>query len=189
MITKYFSGICCKPSELPGFYVLQYSGETYYCCAYRDRNTGKTALSDFLNARGTFPKYDKAQFHFHHIVERMHLADISCSGDKVEASYSSMPAIMVYNREHYGHHSRISIKETRQLYMRTDDGFPAEVTDSEDAVRKMFISGDKAKAKNEIGERIAIMSELYRHAYARHSLIKLLAVNIFKDYANRLALM
>lgn len=46
---------------------------------------------------------------------------------------------------------------------------------------------DKIKAKEQIGQRITIMSELYRHADERHSLIKMLAVNIFKDYANRLA--
>lgn len=190
MITKYFSGLQSKQSDFPGFYILDYRGRSYYACAYRDRLRGKTELSSLIKSLKTFPKYQSRDFEFHHIVERLHLADISCAGSEVNTAYPAMPTVMIHKGEHHQYNMILHAGETRELYMRTAANLPSGTENSEQSVRTMLATADskeKELAKGEIRQRIDIMNQLYHGVYENNSLLKMIASNIFSDYRSRLA--
>jgi len=191
MITKYFSNIHFRVSyEFKNFFIISYGGKAYYACAYRDREVCKGELSSFLKAQKTFPKYAEGDFHFHHIVEKQHLADISFSGDNIGIVYAAMPTIMIHKSEHKRYDRLLHIGETRKLYMRTEQHESIKAEDKEKAVRKMFSvvsPEEKENAKKEIAERIDIMHQLYQETYRDNNLLKSIASNILRDYRSRLS--
>ncbi len=186
MITSYFGGINFSQSSFPGFYVLDYRGQSYYACAYRDRNRGKTAITELMKSLKTFPKYKEGEFDFHHIVERPHLADISFGGNTVNTNYPAMPTVMIHKGEHNRYNMILRAGETRELYMRTKGNLPATVEESEKMVREMLASSKKDEAKLEIARRIDILTEIYRGVYEKSSILKIISTNILKSYRSRL---
>lgn len=185
MITDYFRYINYAQSSFSGFYHIEYSGRSYYACAYSNRFRGKMELTGLLKSLKTFPKYNEGDFDFHHIVERPHLADISFSGSKVDESYPSMPVVMIHKGEHHGYNRILHAGETRELYMRTKTGLPSGVEDSENAVRKMA-ENNSEEARKEVNLRIDILKEIYNGVYQGNNILKIISANILNDYRNRL---
>ena len=178
MITRYFSGINFRQSDFHGFYIIDYRGRSYYACAFRDRLRGKMEITTLIKTLKTTPAYQRSAFEFHHIVERQHLADISCAGDEVNASYPAMPSIMIHKTEHHQYNMLLHAGETRELYMRSAENIPSGVVDSEAAVRKMLSTSDSKERelfKNEINQRIDIMNQLYHGVYEGNGLLKKIA--------------
>jgi len=74
-ITQFFSGLNWKPLQYfpgSGFYEVAEGRQAEYICAYnrKDDETKRTICA--------LIKQNPYDFHFHHIVEGQHLADIFC---------------------------------------------------------------------------------------------------------------
>ena len=70
-LTDFLSGTNWKKSSFSNFYVVGKGENQDYMCAYVHRNgSAKKEICEIM-------KRSTANFDFHHIVERQHLADIS----------------------------------------------------------------------------------------------------------------
>ena len=186
MLTDYFRYINFRQSSFPGFYVISFRKNSYYACAYGSRFRGKMQITELMKSLRTFPKYRATDFDFHHIVERPHLADISCSGATVDESYSGMPSIMIHKGEHNRYNMILRAGETRELYMRSGQNLPVGVAESERKVREM-LADNKDSAKAEIGKRIEILKHIYQGVYEENDVLQIVSMNILNDYRNRLS--
>lgn len=181
MLTDYFRDVSFKKSTFPGFYIVQYHNRSYFACPYGERMKGKKEISAILASLKTFPKYRAAEFEFHHVVERPHLADISFEGPLVNELYGGMPAVMLHRGEHHTYNRILHSRQTRDLYMRDQQDLPEDVVESEQAVRRLLVA-EKQKAKQEIRQRISIMREVYRGVYEDNNVLYVIARNIINRY-------
>jgi hypothetical protein len=189
MVTSYLRSLNYSPSSFDSFYVVTSGRDSYYVCAYKDRNNAKKDVMELLTMLPAYQKLTIKDFDFHHIVEEQHLADITFSNE-LYFNYGNMPTVLVHKGEHQRYNAILHVKESRSLYLRDQEKFTGQKLRDSHARKQATITllnnGTKGEGIEEISNRISILKEMYSSVYEGNRILKTISNNIFDAFKHEL---
>ena len=115
-------------------------------------------------------------WHVHHIVERMHLADVDVRGTLAHAYEEELPCVLVHNdTEHKSYTSTLGSPEGTELFR---SGLPRRLQDRSALAQRQF---EKPDARRDLRQRARLLSEMYDNHYEGDRPLQLIARSVWNE--------
>lgn len=176
MPIDYLRGIRFGETFMNGVFTVEdYRGShsTRFVGSYHDLRASKQRILDlaFLVSRRRERERD---WHVHHIVERMHLADVDVLGTLAHAYELELPCVLVHGHtEHKSYTSTLGSREGTALFR---SGLPRRLADRSALAQQRFSSADGRRG---LRLRAQQLSEMYDNHYEGDPPLQRVARNVW----------
>ncbi len=178
MPMRYLHGVPFGETFMNGvFTVDDYRGahSTRFVGSYNDLRASKGRI--LALALAVSRQRERGQdWQVHHIVERMHLADVDVRGTLAHAYEEELPCVLIHNHtEHKSYTSTLGSREGTELFR---SGLPRRLKDRSALAQQQF---GKPDARKNLRQRARLLSEMYDNHYEGDQPLQLIARNVWNE--------
>ncbi|MBC7843266.1 MAG: hypothetical protein H7099_13180 [Gemmatimonadaceae bacterium] len=180
MPARYVRNVQTFSTGMDGVYAIKHArfpSSTRFVCSYADGNRFKDEIFEMARVAG---QVENLKFwHFHHVVEGKHYADVDFRGHLQTYYEAVLPTVLLSAREHSALNGLLSSAEGSLMFR--DQSLPR-------------LKHDRARAVANIGrdnrtglqQRIAGLRSMYGDVYADDAVLRKIAENVFDELMDAL---
>lgn len=185
--SRYLKNLDAQPLEtFPGIYEitdLRKPGSHRFVATYADGNRRKDAFFAFLARHGQIET--PSDWHFHHVVEGHHFADIDYDGRLGDMYDNELPCVLIHQHEHSGYTRQARLRGTSEMFR--DRGLKRKKADrSVAAHRDARTATTDAALRTRLLARVQRLRGYYRDLHAEDEVVRRLADNVLVEVLERL---
>jgi hypothetical protein len=185
--SRYLKNLEANPlGTFPGIFEitdLRKPGSYRFVATYEDGNRHKDAFFAFLARHGQVET--PSEWHFHHVVEGHHFADIDYDGRLDDMYDSELPCVLIHQDEHTGYTRQARLRGTSEMHR--ERGLKRRKADRSVAARKAGAAAvADAALRTRLMARVQRLRGYYRDLHAEDEVVRRLADNVLMDVLERL---